>query len=128
MWYIHRVEYYLAIKRMVHWYILQYAWTLKHYAKWKKIIKYMIPYIYQISMICTHLLQLGFTLCDPIDCSSPSSSVHGIIQARILEWVAIFFSRGSYWTRDQTHVSGGSYVAGRIFITETYREPNKYPR
>ena len=79
---------------MVNWYILQCAWTLKHHAKWKKIIKDMIPYIYQISKMCTQLLQLGLTLCDPIDCSSPSSSVHGIIQARILEWVAISFSRG----------------------------------
>ena len=35
------------------------------------------------------------TLCDPVDCSPPGSSVHGILQARILEWVAISFSRGS---------------------------------
>ena len=36
--------------------------------------------------------QLCLTLCDPMDCSPPGSSVHGIFQARILEWVAIFFS------------------------------------
>ena len=42
---------------------------------------------------------------DPMDYSPLSSSVHGIFQARILEWVAIFFSRGSFWPRDQTHVS-----------------------
>ena len=41
----------------------------------------------------------------PIDCSPPGSSVHGIFQARILEWVAIFFSRRSSQTRDWTHVS-----------------------
>ena len=35
------------------------------------------------------------TLCDPVDCSPPDSSIHGILQARILEWVAISFSRGS---------------------------------
>ena len=35
------------------------------------------------------------TLCDPMDCSLPHSSVHGIFQARVLEWVAISFSRGS---------------------------------
>ena len=40
-----------------------------------------------------------------MDCSLPGSSVHGILQARILEWVAISFSRGSSWARDQTHVS-----------------------
>ena len=39
------------------------------------------------------------TLCDPVDCSPPGSSVHGILQARILEWVAISFSRGSSQTR-----------------------------
>ena len=39
--------------------------------------------------------QLCQTLCDPTDCSPPRSSVHGILQARILEWVAISFSRGS---------------------------------
>ena len=41
-------------------------------------------------------------LCDPMDCSSPGSSVHGILQVRILEWVAIPFSRGSSQSRDQT--------------------------
>ena len=44
-------------------------------------------------------------LCDPMDCSPPGSSVHGIFQARILEWVAISSSRGSSRPRDQTHVS-----------------------
>ena len=41
------------------------------------------------------LAQLCPTLCDPVDCSPPGSSVHGILQARILEWVAISFSKGS---------------------------------
>ena len=45
------------------------------------------------------------TLCDPMDCSPPGSSVHGISHIRMLEWVAISFSRGSSWPRDQTHVS-----------------------
>ena len=44
------------------------------------------------------------TLCDPMDCSPPGSSVHGILWARILEWVAISFSRGYYWPRDWTCV------------------------
>ena len=50
-------------------------------------------------------LQLGLTLCDPIDSSLPGSSVHGILQARILERVAISFSRESSWSRDQIWVS-----------------------
>ena len=56
---------------------------------------------------CTHAKspQLCPTLCDPMDCSPPGSSVHGILQARILEWVAIPFSRGSSQARDQTCVS-----------------------
>ena len=45
------------------------------------------------------------TLCDPVDCSPPCSSVHGILQARVLEWVAISFTRGSSWPRDRTQVS-----------------------
>ena len=49
--------------------------------------------------------QLCLTLCDPIDCSPPDSSVHGILQAKILEWVSIFFSRGSSLPRDETCVS-----------------------
>ena len=49
--------------------------------------------------------QLCPTLCDPVDYSPPGSSVHGILQARILEWVAISFSRGSYGPRDRIQVS-----------------------
>ena len=43
---------------------------------------------------CVLVTQSCLTLCDPMDCSLPGSSVHGILQARILEWVAILFSRG----------------------------------
>ena len=56
---------------------------------------------------------------NPMDCSAPGSSVHGIFQARILEWVAISFSRGSSWPRDQTQVS---YLAGRFFNIWSTRE------
>ena len=52
------------------------------------------------------------TLCDPVDCSPPGSSVHGILQARILEWVAISFTRGSSLPRDGTRVSR---IAGSCF-------------
>ena len=56
--------------------------------------------------------QSCLTLWDPMDCGPPGSSVHGIFQARILEWIAILFSRGSSWPRDQTWVS---CIAGRFF-------------
>ena len=49
--------------------------------------------------------KLCLTLCEPMDCSPPGSSVHGIFQTRILEWVAITFSRGSSQPRDLTHIS-----------------------
>ena len=54
--------------------------------------------------------------CDPIDCSPPGSSVYAISQARILEWVAIFFSRRFSWCKDQTCAS---CLAGRFFTTES---------
>ena len=50
---------------------------------------------------CLHAksLQSYLTLCDPVDCSPPGCSVHGILQARILEWVAMPFSRGIFLTQ-----------------------------
>ena len=59
------------------------------------------------------------TLCDPVDCSPSGSSVHWVLQARILEWVAIPFSRGSSWPRGQTWVS---CIAGRIFTIWAIRK------
>ena len=49
--------------------------------------------------VCAKSLQSCLTLCDPMNCSSPGSSIHGILQARILAWVAISFSRGSSWSQ-----------------------------
>ena len=54
---------------------------------------------------CGLVTKSCLTSCDPMDCSPPGSSVHGISQARILEWVTTSFSRGSSWPRDQTWVS-----------------------
>ena len=59
------------------------------------------------------------TLCNPMDCSTPGSSIHGIFQARVLEWVATAFSRGSSWPRDRTQVS---LIAGRCFTVWATRE------
>ena len=63
-------------------------------------------------------LQLCPTLCNPMDCSPPGSSVHGILQARILEWVAMPSSRGSSQPRDWIHVSYGPCIAGGFFTAE----------
>ena len=54
------------------------------------------------------------TLCDPMDCSPPGSSVHGILQARILEWVAVASCRGPSWPRDFTCISCVSWQAGSL--------------
>ena len=58
-------------------------------------------------VVCMHakLLESCLILCDPMDCSPPGSSVHGILQARILELVAMPFSKGSSQPRDRIHVS-----------------------
>ena len=64
---------------------------------------------------------LYLTLCDLMDCSPPGSSVHGILQARILEWVAIPFSRRSSWSMDWTHVS---CIAGRFFSLDHQGSPS----
>ena len=65
------------------------------------------------------ITQSCLTLCEPMDCSPPSSSVHEIFQTRILEWVAISFSRGSSQPRDQTQVF---CTAGRFFTNWATRE------
>ena len=91
--------------------LIDYDGILKH-MKWK--VKVLVA-------------QLCPTLCNPMDCSQTGSSVHGILQARILEWVAISFSRGSSWPKAQTQAS---YIAGRFFTIWATREsvtlePNK---
>ena len=61
-----------------------------------------------------------------MDCSPPGSSVHEILQARILAWVAMPFSRGSSWPRDQTCISWSSWIAGWFFTTEPLGKPMVY--
>ena len=69
---------------------------------------------------CWLVTQAFLTLCEPMDCCPPASSVHGISQTRIQEWAAISFSRGSSPPRDQTHIS---CTAGRFFTTEPQGKP-----
>ena len=71
------------------------------------------------------------TLCDPMDCSPLGSSIHGISQARILEWVAISFSRGSFRPRDQTQVfwiAGSLLHCRQILYWLTSREAHCTPQ
>ena len=69
--------------------------------------------------MCAQLLQSCPVLSDPMDCSLPSSSVHGILQERILEWVAMPSSRGSSQPRNQTRIC----IAGRFFTSEPPGKP-----
>ena len=72
--------------------------------KWKKCL----PAVQSESEVA----QSCPTLCNPMDCGLPGSSTHGIFQARILEWVAVSFSRRSSRPRDRTQIS---HIAGRRF-------------
>ena len=71
----------------------------------KKDPHQMMDFIYKVFCVCAKSLQLYPILFDPMDHNSPGSSVHGILQAGILEQVATPSSRGSYWPRDRTHIS-----------------------
>ena len=75
--------------------------------------------MYQYGKWKVWVAQSCLTPCDPRDCSSPGSLVHGIFQARILEWVAIFFSRVFSQPRDRTQVS---CIAGRFLTVWATRE------
>ena len=74
--------------------------------------KNVFQILYQLTL-CS-VTKLCPTLCNPMECSLLGSSVHGIFQARILKWAAIWYSRGSSWPRDQTHVSCVSYIGRQI--------------
>ena len=78
--------------------------------------------------VCVHacmlqLLQSCLTFSDPLDYSPPASSVHGVLQARILEWVAMTSSSGSSQPREQTRVSSVSCIAGGFFTLEPPGKP-----
>ena len=71
----------------------------------------------QNECMCAQSFQSCSTLCNPMGCRAPVSSAHGILQARILEWVAMPSSRGSFWPRDWTCISMSPVLAGGFFIT-----------
>ena len=74
---------------------------------------------------CVHARSLsGVSLRDLMDCCPPSSSVHGISQARILEWVVISFSRGSSWPRDEPASPASLALAGGFFTTKPPGKPH----
>ena len=83
-----------------------------------------IHYIYVYRNVCVYaywVTQLCLTLCDPMDCSPPGFSVQQIFQARILEWVALSSSMGSFWPRSWTPISMSPVLACRFFTTSATR-------
>ena len=88
-------------------------------------IIYAYIYIYFLCVcVCVSVLaQSCLTLCNPMDCSPPGFSVHGILPTRTLEWVAISSSRGSFPPRDQTVSPTSPAMASRFFTTEPPRKP-----
>ena len=85
-------------------------------SKWLKIPNrplhlYPLLHLYICWWVCVKLLQSCPILCDLVDCSPPSSSVHSILQARILDWVAMPSSRKSSWPSNWTHISCGVYTS-----------------
>ena len=95
------------------------TWKMDWWTDWGKE---RVGWIEQVVLTYIHwseVAQLCPTLCNPMDHSLPGSSVHGIFQARVLEWAAISFSRGSSQPRDRTQVSR---LVGRCFIVWATRE------
>ena len=88
---------------MLHWnsFIFSVCAFIIDFCLWSPWGSYTIAFIESESEVAQSCL----TLCDPMDCSLPSSSVDGIFQAIVLEWIAISFSRGSSRPRDRTQVS-----------------------
>ena len=82
--------------------------------RWVSLFKYAYYHIW----IKVLVAQLYLILCDPMDCSPSGFSVHGIFQARILEWVSISFSRGSSQSKDQTWVSCTASWFFTVWVTK----------
>ena len=76
---------------------------------------------FNVHLVYMHACSVMSDSCDPMDCSPPGSSVHEIILARIVDWVAISFSRESSWLRDQNQVS---CLAARLFTTVPHGKPS----
>ena len=121
---------YLKLSLIMHFTLIQYIKNIV-ISKFKQCKVYLKKYfaflvfsyevfrIYGYFTLTALVAQSYPTLCNPMDCSPPGSSVHEIFQAKILEWVAISFSRGSSQLRDRTRVF---CIAGRFFTDWAIRE------
>ena len=98
------------------------------YEIWLKIefsVFYPNFLLFPYSLSCQKKWKSCSTLCDPMDCGLPGTSLRGILQARILEWITIPSSRGSSQPRDPTQVSR---IAGRFFTIWATREAKVLPK
>ena len=86
---------------------------------WIQLLMLACVFLSYICCVCMLVAQSCLTVYGPMDCSPPGSAVYGILQARVLKWVATPFSRGSSQPRDQTWVSS---IAGRFIIIWATRE------
>ena len=92
-----------------------------NYWTYREVLRYVLFFqdlLYVVS-VCVLVAQSCPTHWDPVDCSPPGSSSHGILQARILEQIAIPFSRGSSWPRDRTQ---GSWIKDGFLTIWVTRE------
>ena len=100
-----------------------WPWPKDRQVKW---IELRIQKCAHTCVLHAKSLQSCLTVCDPTDCSRPGSSVHGILQARILQWVAISFSRGSSWSRDRSCVSSVSWTGRWTLTTSAIWEAREF--
>ena len=89
-------------------------------------VKFELNCILEVTCVHDKLLQSCLTQCNSKDCSLPGPSRHGMLQARIMKWVAMSSSRGSSWPRDGTHISYFlHWQAGSLLLTPP-REPRSH--
>ena len=98
----------------------------KPYYELNSVLSAFVYFFLYSLLVCMLSSFSRVRLCNPMDYGPPGSSVHGILQARILEWVAMPSSRGPSGPRDQTHISCSSRIAGGFFTTEPVGEAPLY--
>ena len=105
-------------------FFLSLLWMKKKRQRRKSLI-FMLDLLL-CACVLTWLFQSWMTLCDLMGCILPGSSVHGILQARILKWVAMPSYRAYSQSRDQIHILFISCITGRFFTTEPLGKPKIY--
>ena len=111
----HIIRLWLLIFRVIIFYCVIVLRSSSSCVSFFSVVWKNLSYLLHCARVCA---QSCPTHCNSMYCSPPDSSVHGIFQARIPEWVAISSSRGSSWPRDGTCDSFVSCITGRFFITE----------